>query len=214
MMVKRIKMLGILLLVLLGIAVLMPTICSSLAVVAGAAPEDEHEDIHEDIHLEGDGPEGIWQKLPNEQPQGLEKVPIDGKNTLTTGTNDFYISAWRDTDGNWQILPGGKTIAAVSGKSDKELLLGELQQEWEFKMKIPAEVAEKMGEGYSVGVTVSEAVSKDDFKASTEDLNLSDLFFLGEGLHYKFEDEYLCIKGYPQVRMRDDVSYYDVVQKF
>ena len=176
-------------------------------VMAGAVPEDEHEDTH----MEG---EGVWQKLPYEQPQGLEIVPINGKNTLTTGTNDFYISAWRDTEGNWQILPGGETVTAIVGKSDEELLLGKLQQEWEFKMKIPAEVVEKMDEGYAVGVAVSEFVKKEDFKASMKDLNLSDLFFLEKELHYKFEDEYLCIKGYPQVRMRDDVSYYDVVQKF
>ena len=163
-------------LLLTGMAVIL-SVCLGVKVMVGAALESGHEYIHEDIHLEVDGTEGAWQVLLNEPPEGLEIIPIyhplkgEIEDYLTTGTNDFYISAWRDTDGNWQILPGGKTITAVSGKSDKELLLGELQQEWEFKMKIPAEVAEKMGEGYAVGVTVSEAVSKDDFKASTEDLN-------------------------------------------
>ena len=81
-------------------------------------------------------------------------------------------------------------------------------------MKIPAEVTEKMGEGYSVGVVASEVVKKESFKASTEDLNLSDLFFLNKGLHYKFEDEYLCIKGYPQIHIRHTVHYDYVVAKF
>jgi hypothetical protein len=200
---------------LLVVGIMMLPLLADWSIMAEATAEDELDE-HEDVYDEWDGTEGDWSPLLNKLPAGQEVVRVNGSNSMTTGTNDFFITVWRNTNGIWKVLPSGDLIdpSDYPGRDDRNILMDALQQKWEFKMKIPTEVAEKLNDGYNVGVAVSDVVKKENFTASTQDLYLVDLFDLSKALQYKFEDEYLYIKGYPQVHIRHTICYYEVVGNF
>ena len=193
----------------------------------GAVKEDDHEDIDENY----DGTEDAWILLPKEVPELREIILVTDRTTVTekspgklvehisTGTNDFYISVWLEADG-WHLSPGYDELKDTDGNgyqlssyystnSHKEFLLSALEKKWDLRMEIPDEVSEKLNEGYIVGVSASDV---QNFVAGPEyekldQLTMDTLFYLNKPLRYMFEDQYLYIKCWPKIHMRENLYY-------
>jgi len=189
--------------------------------------EDTHEDEHgEDFDGEWDGTEGDWQTMLSEPPEGREIILIEDQGTgemkehKTTGTNDFYITAMLDGDGYWSLGAGGNSkvekIASDPG-NDRNILMKALEREWELKMRLPDEVIDKLKEleeGYMVAVAVADPVEY--YIDYDPPLTINELFDLSESkgvLQYKLEDQYLIIKGFARINIRNDY-FYDIISGF
>ena len=153
---------------------------------AGAAAEDGH--------MAGDG---YWLLLPDTPPKGRE--------ILLNITHEFVISPWRNTDGSWKEEVSGKIIDADKNLTDEDVLIQALEREWEFNMALPDEVADKINEGYTVGVSAKAAWG----------LQTDMLFYLERGpLQYRLEDDRLYINCYPRAQMHQDVYYHKIIDRF
>jgi hypothetical protein len=124
--------------------------------------EDIKKNDYAGIHGELGDAEAPLEELRWEVPEGQEIILIENPATglqeksLTTGTNDFYISVQRDAYGKW-VHDKKIIIEDDDGRNIENLLIDALDREWELKMPIPDEVREKMQEGYKVGIAVADA---------------------------------------------------------
>jgi hypothetical protein len=226
-----------LLVLVLTLIAILSFVWPNMLTVAGSSPENDQDDIHDKyVAMKGD-----WLPLPKEVPKGQEKVLVPDRTTakygeegklvehISTGTNDFYIAA-RYAGGTWLLYPGDIELTDANGNSynkskfynennhnHRGFLLEALDEvERELKMKIPKQVAEKMNEGYKIGVAASNV---QNYVAGPrwekmDNLTMDELFNPKEKLEYKFEDEYLYIKCYPKIHIREDYYYQFAIDGF
>ena len=189
------------------------------------------KDDHSDIHSEGYIMEVTWLDMLKGVPEGQEIIMVEDRTTakygdkgelakhISTGTNDFFISAWFYGD-KWKFTDDGDELEDADGKVYKEsdyynnhleFLLSALDnREWVLKMRIPEEVAMIMNGGNMVRVVASDVqnyVGGPNWQKIPDPPRLHELFYLSKGLFYMFEDQFLYIKCFPQINIRN--YYYE-----